>query len=81
MGACAVVGTDSEVPDIFGAHFGMAILEAFFQGRSIGEALSIIRKEFCDKFNNPLGLIYRIFGNADVRLSSAIIADHASQEQ
>lgn len=73
MGACAVVGTDCEVPSLFGAHFGMVLLEAFFRGSSIGEALLAVRKQFLAQYQNPLGLIYRIFGNTDVCLYRPII--------
>ena len=45
MGARVVVGTDCEVPSLVGAHFGTRFLEAFFQGRSVGEAVVAQRRE------------------------------------
>jgi hypothetical protein len=68
MGSCAVVGTDCEVPSLFGAHFGIAFLETFLQGTSVGEALLRLRKDFRERYQNPFGLIYRVFGNADACL-------------
>jgi len=73
MGARAVVGSDCDIPSLLGAHFGTRFLNAFLQGDAIGEALLKLRKQFLTEYQNPLGLIYRVFGNADVRLSNSLI--------
>jgi hypothetical protein len=79
LGACAVLGTETQIPSLFGANFGMALLETFFQDKSsiypgeplsIGEALLVVRKQFLNQYQNPLGLLYRVFGDADARLPS-----------
>lgn len=73
MGASAVVGTDCEVPSLFGAHLGIAFLKAFFSGASVGEALLSLRQRFLREYQNPLGLIYRVFGNTDVHVDTPIL--------
>lgn len=80
MGASAIVGTDCELPSLFGAHFGTAFLELVCQGVSIGEALLFLRKQFLVQNRYPLGLIYRVFGNADVRLSKPILQSNTTKE-
>jgi hypothetical protein len=73
MGACAVVGTDNTVPALFGAHFGLELLRAFLQGEALGAALRAVRVRLMEAHHNPLGLIYRVFGDADVRLSRPVL--------
>ncbi|MCA1633834.1 MAG: CHAT domain-containing protein, partial [Acidobacteria bacterium] len=72
MGARAVVGTDCEVPSLFGAHFGSGFLKAYLGGDPVGEALLKQRQYLLDEYQNPLGLIYRVFGDADVRLAQPL---------
>ena len=75
MGACSVVGTDCKVPDIFGAHFGLLLLQGFFRGQSVGQALLSARRYFFEQYRNPLGLIYRAFGNMDAHLSRRVLEE------
>jgi hypothetical protein len=67
MGASAVVGTDCEVPSLFAAHFGLDFLHALLAGEQVGEILLRLRQKFLEEFHNPLGLVYRAFGNVDTR--------------
>jgi hypothetical protein len=72
-GASAVIGTDCETPSLFAAHFGTALLAALAQDAPIGDTLLTLRQTFNAEHRNPLGLIYRVFGNIDARsLSPAI---------
>ena len=80
MGARAVVGSDCDIPSLLGAHFGTRFLNAFLQGDAIGEALLKLRKQFLTEYKNPLGLIYRVFGNADVRLSNSLIPNSGGSQ-
>jgi hypothetical protein len=70
LGASTVVGTAVETPIRFGAAFGPALLEAVLrQGLSIGAALRETRLRFLREQNNPLGLLYGLYGNGEVRVS------------
>jgi hypothetical protein len=72
MGACCVVGSDNKIPSLYGAHFGLELMKALFQGKPIGEALRDTRRFMLQQYKNPLGLVYRVFGDADVRLSQPV---------
>jgi hypothetical protein len=74
MGARAVVGTDCEAPSLLAAHVGMAFLEGFLEARPVGQIMLEQRKRLIDSYRNPLGLIYRVFGDADVRLERRVSA-------
>jgi len=76
MGACSVVGTDCELPSLFGAHFGILLLDALLRGNPIGDILLELRRHFLKKYKNPLGMIYRVFGNADAHLSNPITIEN-----
>ena len=73
MDARAVIGTDCEVPSLFAAHFGASFIEAFLAGGNVGDVLLKMRQEFLTKYQNPLGIIYRVFGNGDVRLTRPLL--------
>lgn len=69
QGARAVVGTECETPIFFGAAFGVALLRAVVADRlSVGEALRATRRAFFEQQQNPLGLLYALYGSADLRV-------------
>jgi hypothetical protein len=65
-GASVVIGTEMNVPATFGAQFGAGLLRAVFSNTSIGEALRQQRIHFLQAYGYPWGLLYRVWGNADV---------------
>jgi hypothetical protein len=69
-GARAVLGTETTIPVVVADAFGRAVLEAMFQGRSLGEAVHYARLTLLKNEKNPLGLCYSIYGAADARLFS-----------
>jgi hypothetical protein len=69
QGARAVVGTECETPIFFGAAFGQALLAALVRDRlPVGEALRAARRQFLEHYRNPLGLLYALYGSADLRV-------------
>ena len=69
LGARAVIGTECETPVYFGAAFGAALLRAVVADRlSVGEALRATRRAFFEQQHNPLGLLYALYGSADLRV-------------
>lgn len=69
QGARAVVGTECETPIFFGARFGQALLEALVRDRlPVGAALRAVRRQFLEQHRNPLGLLYALYGSADLRV-------------
>ncbi|HEX9942841.1 MAG TPA: CHAT domain-containing protein [Thermoanaerobaculia bacterium] len=66
--ASSVIGAETELPAVFAGEFARRFFEAFFQGgeqNKIGTILFRLRREFLDRYNNPLGLIYSLYRGAD----------------
>jgi hypothetical protein len=71
LGARSVIGTETDTPVIFGAAFGPALVKAFVQGDSAGEALRRVRRQFlAPPNNNLLGLLYTLYGLAGLKAIS-----------
>ncbi len=73
-GASAIVGPQTEIPAVFAGQFASRFFEEFFGGgrRTVGEILYALRREFLDKYNNPLGLLYSLYRGADLYLSESL---------
>jgi len=73
-GASAVVGPQTEVPAVFAGQFASRFFEDLFAGnkRRIGHILFDLRREFFDKFCNPLGLLYSLYRGADLYLPAGL---------
>jgi len=67
-GARAVLGTESTIPVVLADEFGQAVLKSIIDGSSLGQAVLDGRKMLLDAYQNPLGLCYCIYGDADARL-------------
>ncbi len=69
QGARAVVGTECETPIFFGAALGQTLLEALVRDQlPVGAALRAARRQFLERHRNPLGLLYALYGSADLHL-------------
>lgn len=70
LGARAVIGTECETPIFFGAAFGPALLRAVVQDQlPIGEALRATRRHFLEQHRNPLGMLYALYGSAELSVT------------
>ena len=71
LGARTVVGTECETPIFFGAEFGPVLLQLFIaQQLPIGEALRATRRHFLEQHRNPLGLLYALYGSAELAIDT-----------
>jgi hypothetical protein len=62
---CCVV-TVAEVPAAFAVEFASHVWEGFWRDKTpLGSALLEARKKMLAKYNNPLGLLYSLFGSVD----------------
>jgi hypothetical protein len=70
QGQCRVccVTSFAEVPVAFGRRFGQLFWARFLAGATVGQALLGARRDLLDELNNPLGLLYTLFGRAEARL-------------
>lgn len=62
------VTTFAEVPVSFGVAFAHAFWEGFLKGVNAGGALLSARIKMLDDYNNPIGLLYNLFGRVETRL-------------
>lgn len=72
LGARAVIGSECDVPIFFGAAFGSALVTAVVRDRlTVGAALRATRRQMLAQHQNALGLLYGVYGSADLA-----VADH-----
>lgn len=72
LGARAVIGTAVETPIHFAAAFGPALLTTLMRERlTAGAALRATRVQFLEQQRNPLGLLYHLYGNGELRVTEA----------
>jgi hypothetical protein len=68
-GARGVIGTECDVPAIFAAEWARRFFNLFLAGgRTIGEVLLYLRRDFLERERNMLGLIYALYCDADTQL-------------
>jgi hypothetical protein len=69
-GSCAYIGTEAPVPDALAELISDAFYTELLTGASIGAALYRAKWHLAQVHNNPLGLLYMLYGNPDVTLKS-----------
>lgn len=67
-GASGLIGTEIPVWEQLASEFAMSFLSNFLDNMSAGAALLKVRRELLAQ-NNPLGLVYTLYGAAHLRLS------------
>jgi len=67
--ASAVIGTEVTVWERLATEMGLNFLQEFLgdKPKSAGAALTLARRKLLLK-NNPLGLVYTLYGSADLHL-------------
>ena len=66
------LGTEINIPDTFASNFTKIFYYFFLQGYSLGEALYKTKWFFIEKYNNPLGILYTIYGNPNIRVKRKV---------
>jgi hypothetical protein len=67
-GAGAVIGAEVIVWESLAAEFAYEFFSSFLAGESAGQAMLVARGKLLAKFN-PLGLVYSLYGSADLRIA------------
>ena len=67
-GRVACVTSFAEVPIAFGRRFAQLFWGFFLAGTNAGEALLHARTAMLDQYNNPVGLLYNLFGRVETRI-------------
>ena len=70
-GARGVVATECAVPDTFAADFTEQLYAHLLEGKPLGESLLAARRYFLEKYKNPSGLLYSMYGPPSIRLVQA----------
>lgn len=65
------VGTAAEIPAAYATAFAREVWDALFRHESLGAAVLAARAALYRRYNNPLGLLYVLFGKAETRLGRA----------
>jgi hypothetical protein len=68
-GARAVIVTETPVWNNFAHHFGTHVIDGLFEGKRIDVALRDARLLHLEFWNNPLGLVYTLYGNPAARIA------------
>jgi hypothetical protein len=77
-GAAGVLGAEISVWEPLAGEFAVHFLRAFLSLESAGRALLIARRKLLAQ-KNPLGLVYTLYANADLKISSSRIeAQHGT---
>lgn len=67
------ITTVAEIPDVFAAEFAKHFWVEFLQNKTtIGTAILLARKKMLEDWNNPLGLLYSLFGYVDTKIQQNI---------
>ena len=64
----AVIVTETPVWNNFAYHFGQHVFDGLVQGLSVSAALRNARLRHLREWNNPLGLVYTLYGNPAARI-------------
>jgi hypothetical protein len=74
-GARGVIGTECETPALFAVEWARRFFDRFLRGETLGQIFLDLRREFFFQSNNPMGLLYSLYVDADTRLDPALRAD------
>ncbi|RPI31353.1 MAG: CHAT domain-containing protein [Chloroflexota bacterium] len=67
-GARGVIGTECETPALFAVEWAARFFQRFLDGQPVGKIALDLRREFFEKHNNILGLLYALYVDADTRV-------------
>jgi len=71
-GARGVVGTECKTPAVFATEWAMQFFPRFLAGESLGALFLALRREFCLKRGNPMGLVYAVYCDADTCITPGL---------
>ena len=62
------IGTEERIPDRFASEFSKIFYQSLLRGDPLGEAIYYAKWELLKRHRNPLGLLYTMYANPDIRL-------------
>jgi hypothetical protein len=64
-----VIGTEAPAPDLFASTFSCIFYGELVTRQTVGQALQRAKWKMLERWRNPMGLLYTLFGNPDLRIS------------
>jgi hypothetical protein len=68
------IGTETTIPDEFAAAFSETFYDHLLAGFSIGEALHAVRWKLLASLRNPLGILYSLYAEPEIRVRRPVAA-------
>jgi hypothetical protein len=72
QGNRAFIGTETAIPDDVSAKFSQYFYSALWGGATVGLALNAAKWELLENHGNPLGLLYTLYGDPDLRVKNIV---------
>jgi hypothetical protein len=69
----AFIGTETNVPDTVAAAFSRQFYIELLRGCSVGQALYSAKWKLVERYNNPLGIVYMLYGDSDIKVRTPIL--------
>jgi hypothetical protein len=66
------IGTETRIPDQYAAAFSEQFYTELLQGRPLGEAVHAARWTLLRRHNNPLGILYTVYADPDMRVRKPV---------
>lgn len=71
-GNIGVIGPETKIPDLFAAEFSKSFYESFIRNSTLGQAIYKAKWQLLKKYLNPLGVLYSMYANPDLRVERFI---------
>jgi hypothetical protein len=68
LGFTGFIGTETVMPNDFAAEFSIRFYERLIKGVPIGEAILLTRWDLLRSYHNPLGLMYTLVAEPEIRV-------------
>jgi hypothetical protein len=72
LGFTGFIGTETVMPNDIAAEFSIRFYEKLIQGVKIGEAILLTRWDLLSLYRNPMGLMYTLFAEPEIRVRSPV---------
>jgi hypothetical protein len=75
LGNRGFIGTETAIPDKVAAKFSKLFYLNLLQGDSLGEAIHAAKHFLLKRYNNPLGILYTMYANPDIRVRKPVTGE------
>lgn len=69
LGSRAVIATEAPAPDSFASAFSVEFYASLLNRQTVGHSLQTAKWKLLQRWNNPMGLLYTLFGNPDLHIA------------